>query len=300
MNRRYFKFGIALMWLVLPLTALRYRTVWDELPPRMATHFNAAGQANGWMTREASFAFALGLTTFLLVLFSILLYLAQRRSVQDGQSALALMGFFYLILAVIYRVNSSIVEHALYGTAVNVGWVLIAVPLGILGLMTVFLRSHRGSAFPSSDAEILAEETHAGRAWAPLFVLPALPVVAAAMFVPNVPIKIAMLASASVLALTFFMAWEGFRYRFSRYGVDISTLGFRLQSIPREQIQGYAIAPWNMIGGYGIRGLGDSRAYVWGKQGVRITTTKGEVFLGHSEPERIVHDLDVLKQFAHS
>jgi hypothetical protein len=210
------------------------------------------------------------------------------------------MGFFYLILAVIYRVNSSIVEHALYGTAVDVGWVLITVPLGVVGLMIIFLRAHRGSAFPASDAEVLAEETHAGRAWAPIFVLPAVPVVGAATFVPNVPIKIAMLASAAVLAVTFLMAWEGFRYRFSRYGVDISTLGFRLQSIPREQIQGYAIAPWNIIGGYGIRGLGDSRAYVWGKQGVRIKTTQGEVFLGHSEPERIMHDLDTLKQFAHS
>ena len=299
MNSRYFKLGIVLMWLALPLTALRYWTVWDKLPVRMATHFNAAGQANGWMTREGSLEFALGLTTFLLVLFSLILYVAQRRSVQ-GQWAWALMGFFYLIVAVIYRVNSSIVEHAVYGRPVDVGWTLFAVPLGIVGLMIAFLRAHRGSAFPANDGEVLAEETHAGRAWAPLFVLPAVPLGGAAIFVPNVAMKVGMMASAAILAVTFFMAWSGFRYRFSRYGVDISSLGFRLQSIPREQIQGYAIAPWNMIGGYGIRGLGDSRAYVWGKQGVRIKTTQGEVFLGHSEPERIMHDLDTLKQLVHS
>lgn len=299
MNRKLFKLGIVLMWLALPLTALRYRTAWDHLPIRMATHFNAAGQANGWMTREAALGFALTLTAFLLGLFSVILYFAQRKSMQ-GQSAWALMVFFYLIVVVTYRVNSLIVEHALYGSPVEVGWVLAGVPIGILGLLLVFLGAHRGSAFPASDAEILAEETHAGRAWAPLFGLLAVPGISASMLVPSVPMKIAMLASAAILGLTFFMAWNGFHYCFSRYGVDISTLGFRLQSIPREQIQGYGIACWNVVGGYGIRGIGNSRAYVWGKQGVRIKTSDGEVFLGHSEPERIMRDLDVLKQFAHS
>ena len=138
MNRKLFKLGIVLMWLALPLTALRYRTAWDHLPIRMATHFNAAGQANGWMTREAALGFALTLTAFLLGLFSVILYFAQRKSMQ-GQSAWALMVFFYLIVVVTYRVNSLIVEHALYGSPVEVGWVLAGVPIGILGLLLVFL-----------------------------------------------------------------------------------------------------------------------------------------------------------------
>ena len=53
---------------------------------------------------------------------------------------------------------------------------------------------------------------------------------------------------------------------------------------------------WNPLYGYGIRGLGERRAYVWGNRGVRIKTSDGEVFLGHSNPDRIVHDLDVIKQ----
>ena len=36
MNRTYYKLGIALMWMALPLTALRYWQVWNELPVRMA------------------------------------------------------------------------------------------------------------------------------------------------------------------------------------------------------------------------------------------------------------------------
>jgi hypothetical protein len=53
-----------------------------------------------------------------------------------------------------------------------------------------------------------------------------------------------------------------------------------------------------MAGGYGIRGIGARRAYVWTNQGVRIKTGNGEVFLGHKEPERIVRDLDLITQTA--
>jgi hypothetical protein len=81
--------------------------------------------------------------------------------------------------------------------------------------------------------------------------------------------------------------------------VEIRTLGFRLRSIPRADIKGYSVESWNPLRGYGIRGIGNRRAYVWCNQGVRIQTTNGEVFLGHSEPERIVRDLDTMKQFAH-
>jgi len=47
-----------------------------------------------------------------------------------------------------------------------------------------------------------------------------------------------------------------------------------------------------MLRGYGIRGIGKTRAYVWGNKVVHIKTTNGDVFLGHSDPQRIVCDLD--------
>jgi hypothetical protein len=79
--------------------------------------------------------------------------------------------------------------------------------------------------------------------------------------------------------------------------VEIRTLGFRLRSIPRAEIKQYAPESWNPLRGYGIRGIGNRRAYVWGNKGVRIETTEGEVFLGHEQPDRIVRDLDAMKQF---
>jgi hypothetical protein len=90
------------------------------------------------------------------------------------------------------------------------------------------------------------------------------------------------------------MAWSGFQYRFLRHGVEIRMLGFRLRSIPKQSIVSYAIEPWTLIRGYGIRGIGSTRAYVWCNKVVHIKTSNGEVFLGHSDPERIVRDLDLV------
>ena len=92
MNRRLWSLLLLLMWLALPLMALRYWLDWDRLPVNMATHFDAAGRANGWMSHEASLAFTLGFMTFVLVVFSLALYFARRRSAQ--RDVLGSAGFF--------------------------------------------------------------------------------------------------------------------------------------------------------------------------------------------------------------
>ena len=127
--------------------------------------------------------------------------------------------------------------------------------------------------------DVLAEETHAGRIWG-LLMLPVLfgPAISAALY-PSQPARLALVLS-------------GFQYRFLRDGVEIRTLGFRLRSIPKQAIVSYSIEPWSLLRGYGIRGIGNSRAYVWGDKVVHIRTTNGDVYLGHSRPERIVRDLD--------
>jgi hypothetical protein len=173
MDSKLYRAMTALLWLALPLTGLQYWSVWDQLPTRMATHFGASGQPNGWMPRETSLIFALVVTVLVLVALT---------------------------------------------------WTLTRVR--------------------KPDA----------------------------------------------------LAWSGFHYRFSGHGIEISTLGFRLRSIPLQDIKAYAVAPWNPMGGYGIRGIGERRAYVWGNTGVRLMLSDGEVFLGHREPEKIMNDLNLIRQ----
>jgi len=98
----------------------------------------------------------------------------------------------------------------------------------------------------------------------------------------------------------FVMAWDGFHYFFTRHGVEIRTLGFRLKSIPALQIKTYEIQSWNPWQGLGIRGVGNHKAYVWGKTGVRVEMYDGDVFLGHSDPQRILHDLNIIKRYQRS
>ena len=164
----------------------------------------------------------------------------------------------------------------------------------IFVVVIVAFSSKRGQNLPMGN--VLAEEVHPGRLWALVFFLPATVELAVIYAIPNFGLRLALGLGALVLLIAGVMAWSGFHYLFTSTGVEIRTVGFRLRSIPVEQIKQYAADSWNRKGGYGIRGLGERRAYVWGNRGVRITTSDGEVFLGHSNPDRIIHDLDVIKQ----
>ena len=150
----------------------------------------------------------------------------------------------------------------------------------------------------SLQNDVLAVETHAGRVWS-LLILPALivPVVSLIIY-PTAPARFAMVLTAVVAVGALGLVLSGFQYRFLRHGVEVSTLGIRLRTIPRQQIVSYSIESWGLPHGYGIRGIGSSRAYVWGNKVVHIKTTNGDVYLGHSDPQKIVRDLNQVTGFA--
>ena len=144
------------------------------------------------------------------------------------------------------------------------------------------------------QSDVLAEETHSGRAWSLIILLALIGPMIGVALVPSTAGRWAV-ALVGVIAIgTFAMSWSGFQYRFLRHGVEIRMLGFRLRSIPKQAIVSYAIEPWAFIRGYGIRGIGNSRAYVWCNKVVHIKTSNGEIFLGHNDPERIVRDLNMV------
>jgi hypothetical protein len=164
-------------------------------------------------------------------------------------------------------------------------------------LALIFLGSKRGDGLPA--AGLIAEESHGSRAWSLLFLALLLAQVAAAVATPAPPARTASILLGLLFGLIAIHIWTGFEYLFTQAGVEVRSLGFRLRSIPREQIQHYRVESWNPLRGYGIRGMGNRRAYVWCNQGVRITTTQGEVFLGHHQPERLVRDLDAMRQLTY-
>jgi hypothetical protein len=148
-----------------------------------------------------------------------------------------------------------------------------------------------------STDDLLAEETHSGRWWSVVILL-ATSGSAAAIGLMRPPSGHAPLIGLGLVGLLGIgagaVAWSGFRYRFLRTGIEVRMMGFRLRFVPKETIVSYTIESWSLIRGYGIRGIGRTRAYVWCNKVVHIKTSTGDIFLGHNDPEGIVRDLDMV------
>jgi hypothetical protein len=289
MNRKVFQTFVCLMWLALPITAVRFWLAWDRLPLRMATHFGINGRPNGWMPRQSALYFALGVTALIVVVFTLISYVAHKTHVPDTFSW-SLLGFFYLVIGFVYAGNSGVVQYNLDGQRVEIDFWAVLVPVAVIALIAMFLGTKRGASLPV--ATVIAEESHGSRAWSLVFIPFLVAQLAGAIAIPAPSVRIAAALLCLLFSVIAIQVWTGFQYLFTTAGVEIRTFGFRLRSIPREEIKQYAVESWNPLRGYGIRGIGNRRAYVWCNQGVRIQTAAGEVFLGHREPERIVRDLD--------
>jgi hypothetical protein len=234
--------------------------------------------------------FMLFLVLFLLITATVVLLRVRK---PDG-TAYALLGMFYVIMIVIYRISAGLIEYNVSGQPLNLVSDMAALMIAVFAVIMVALISNRGKTLP--DAGVIAEETHSSTLWAFLFAALLLGEICLAVLIPIHFARLILVPLCVLFAGITAMAGSGFHYKFRRSGIEISTLGFRLRSIPSENIREYAVQNWNPLYGYGIRGLGERRAYVWGNRGVSIKTSDGEVFLGHSNPDRIVHDLDVIKQ----
>ena len=292
MDSKLYRALTAMLWLALPLTALQYWSVWDQLPGRMATHFGAAGQPNGWMTRETSLIFAMVVTTLLLAALTWALTRVRKPDVL----AWSLLAMLYVVMGALFSINIAVLNYNLYGRPLNIVPALAVVFIAAIALTAVALVSKRGVELPRHADVVKAEEVHGSLLWASVFTVLTLVEVGVIAVIPLGGLRWVMALPALLLLAAAALAWSGFHYRFTGHGVEISTLGFRLRSIPLENIKAYAVAPWNPIGGYGIRGIGERRAYVWGNTGVRLMLSDGEVFLGHGEPERIMQDLNLIRQ----
>jgi len=292
MDSKLYRVMTALLWFALPLTGLQYWSVWEQLPARMATHFAASGQPNGWMTRETSLILSLVVTVLVLVALTW----AFTRVRKPDVLAWSLLAMLYLVIGVLFSINLAVLNYNIYGRPLNVVPALAVVFVAAFAVAAVALASKRGAELPRHVEVVEAEEVHGSPLWAALFgVLTAVELGVIAV-IPLSGLRRVMTLPALLLLGAAALAWSGFHYRFTGHGVEISTLGFRLRSIPLQNIKAYAVAPWNPMGGYGIRGMGERRAYVWGNTGVRIMLSHGEVFLGHREPDRIMNDLNSIRK----
>ena len=297
MTRAWYKILAALLWLAPVAIAVRYRQLWDQLPMRMATHFDAAGHPNGWMTREVSLYWSAGFVALMAAIFFVILFVVERKY---GLTKLSwtLLAFFHAEIWTLVYLMNSMTEFNLNHSPIAIAPLPIVSVIGAIVIGGVAIAEKRGTAF--AGGEILAEEVHSGRRLTFIFLVPPVVLAPIALAFPNPTVRLAMSLCAVIMLGVFAAAWDGFHYYFTRQGVEIRTLGFRLKSIPALQIKSYEIENWSPIRGYGIRGMGNRKAYVWGNKGVRVEMYEGEIFLGHNDPQRIVHDLNVVKSHQQS
>lgn len=280
----------ALQWLALPILALNFASVWQQLPARMATHFDLADRPNGWMSREEALVIALGVSTAVLITAT---WVTSRIKEPDA-TAWGLVALFYVIQGTMIYAQQSMIDYNLYAKPMRIGAVLVTGIVAALLLVILSLSTQRGAHLPAG--RVYATETHASAFWTLIMGVPVVFMIAVVAAAPVLALKIALGLAALIGLWAASMAAFGFQYVFSSAGVDIRTLGFRLRSIAATEISSYSADDWPFWGGRGIRGLGNRRAYVWCNSGVRIQTNTGEVFLGHNQPQKIIRDLDKVVQ----
>jgi len=107
MNGRFFKTLVVLMWLALPITAQNYWTNWERLPARMAVHFDANWQPNGYTNREAALELGLGIMVFMLVVSTVGLLIAHALK---PAAAWPLLVVFYVTIGFVWFGSHSIIK----------------------------------------------------------------------------------------------------------------------------------------------------------------------------------------------
>ena len=115
-NRTWHKPAILLMWLMLPTVAWMYWHAWDRLPARMAVHFNANWQPNGYTTREGAMHLGLAILLVMLVLFTVATLAIDTLKSAAFWPALAIS---YVVLGFCWYGNYSIVKFNLQSQQVH-------------------------------------------------------------------------------------------------------------------------------------------------------------------------------------
>jgi uncharacterized membrane protein len=107
MKRDWYKPAVLLMWLALPLSAFEYWRAWDQLPMRMAGHFDVNWQPNGYTSQEGALMLGFGIMVVMLLLFTVAGLIVRA---QKPAAAWPMLVVFYVVLGFLWFGNTSIVE----------------------------------------------------------------------------------------------------------------------------------------------------------------------------------------------
>jgi len=289
-----FPWLIAVLWLMLPLLAWHIVSLWTELPREMVTHFDANGQPNGWQSPTQFAAFAPAFLLFELSIMSFAMHRAFR--VHSMWRSLTLIA--YLAVGACFMVFWQVLDHAVYGRPMTHVWPMPAImPAAAFAFAVIAICSVR----PEDSAEshgphvLIAEQQHRSLLQL-LFVIPGIGIGLYLSISNPGPVRYIGIFLLAVMSWVAVAVLDGFRYLVRTDGIQIRGFLLPLRFVPRSAIRSYRADRWKGLG-YGIRLTSTGTAYIWGgRDVVNIVTDSGDVMLGHSEPERLIRDLDQMMQ----
>ncbi len=290
------KVALVVPW--LGLVAMIYETwsVYDRLPPVIASHFNAAGVPNGYAPKEQFFTIIVPIAFGLLCLFT---FLASRFDSKSGLAWLLLIAEYWMIGIFVMLTHGTLNVALKQAATLDFPMGVWSVVCGVLlvGGEVIRIQGVKKRA-NAHGGGLIAEFTHNSPTMAAVFVVivVGLMLVGVTLNLKGPAFGIPMVVGVIMLACA---AWalSGFTYRITTAGVEVRSFGMPFRFIPASDIQSFEARTCNPLtdfGGWGIRGIGKMRAYIWGgKRCVHIRTNAGdEIYLGLAEADRMVRELE--------
>jgi hypothetical protein len=296
-ERRWRK-AIWVPWLSLVLMLAEIAYFYPQLPAVIASHFNAAGVANGWAPKSQFFTVIVPICAGFLALFT---FLASRFPQISGLGWLVMIceywgaGLFVMLTHATLQYN--------LGRAKTLDFPILTWSLIMLGALVIGevgrIRSIRRNA-NAVQGQILAEEHHGSSSLAGLLLGIGVVMLALVMeFHAAGAAKGALVLVGVTLLICALWARTGFVYRVSASGVEIRTLAMPIRFVPMsdvEFVRAQNCNPLKDFGGWGIRGMGNMRAYIWGgNRCVQIRTHSGDkLYLGITDADRLAREIESL------
>ena len=279
MNRKFFRLRSWLMWLRCRITALRFGLVGIVCPLAWPRTSSTLGRPNGWMTREMSLVYtALGVYRFMR---GGLRYCVIRRP-QDPDSRMQFPGrcwvSFICVIGVCLRRES---RRSGFNLRLHYPWnqivSVVHLAIALIAWSAVVHRVKIAATICQSWMSMAEEVSRLARAGVFCSSLSLLAQIWGPHRHPDSAgpprVDACGLCCSAVVAIHMGLASIiSSRVRASRFALWVSACGpFHAMKLSNTQVES-----WNPLRGYGIRGIGDRRAYVWGNQGVRIKTTEAK------------------------
>lgn len=97
-------------WLILPFSWMEYHQNWDQLPARMAVHFDADWRPNGYTSKDGALDLGLGIMAVMLLLFTVSSFAMRALKPQAAWPALLIA---YVALGFCWYGNHAIIKFNL-------------------------------------------------------------------------------------------------------------------------------------------------------------------------------------------